>query len=74
MRPLVLAAVAALALAGCAADGTFKRPQDMTPAERCANAELTLALMEANGVGPATMERAAANVDLLCAAVDAPAQ
>ena len=66
MRALALAAVAAVTLSACGADGLFKSPQDMTPAERCANAELVLALMEANGVGPETMERAATNVRLLC--------
>ena len=64
----VVALLLILALAGCGADGSLKRPQDMTPVERCENAETVLALMEANGVGPATLRRAEANVALLCGA------
>lgn len=64
----IAALVLVLALAGCGADGSLKRPQDMTPVERCENAETVLALMEANGVGPATLRRAEANVALLCGA------
>lgn len=67
MRAIALLAALPLALAACSADGRFVSPQNMTPAERCANAELVLALMESNGVGPATLERAKANVAILCA-------
>lgn len=67
MKRFALIALPALVLAACGADGTIKSPAAMTAAERCANAEVTLALMEANGVGEATLERARVNVALLCA-------
>lgn len=66
---LVAALVLVVLVAGCGADGTFKRPMDMTALERCQNAEVVLSLMEANGVGPATIARAEANVALLCGPV-----
>lgn len=74
MRAAFLAAVAALGLAGCAADGTFKSPLAMSAAERCTNAQVALALAEANELSPELLERARTNVALLCPAVpQAPA-
>ena len=59
-----------LALAACAAGGGFKSPADMTAAERCDNAALALALVEANvPPGSETVARARLNYALLC---DAP--
>lgn len=73
MRTIALFAVpAALLLAACGADGTFKSPADMTPQERCDNAALALALVEANmPEGSETVARARLNYALLCA--EAPA-
>jgi hypothetical protein len=60
----ILAAV--VGLSACSSTGGFVSPAEMTPMERCQNAEIILALMETNGVGPETLARARANVDLLC--------
>lgn len=60
-----------LALAACAADGSFKNPLDMNAAEKCYNAKLGLAVAEANEVGDDVLARIKANVDLLCPAVPA---
>lgn len=60
----------ALMLAACGADGTLKSPAAMTPAERCDNATLALALVEANmPEDTVTIERARANYAIICAAV-----
>ncbi|PJN93935.1 hypothetical protein CNY89_17460 [Amaricoccus sp. HAR-UPW-R2A-40] len=68
MRPiLILPAV--LLLAACGADGSIKKPSEMTPQERCDNAALALALVEANmPEGSKTVERARLNYALICAA------
>lgn len=67
MRHL-LAIPAVLLLAACAANGGFVRPSEMTPAERCDNAALALALVEANmPEGSKTVERARINYALICA-------
>ena len=66
MRHLLLIP-AVLLLAACAAEGGFVRPSEMTPQERCDNAALALALVEANmPEGSATVERARVNYALIC--------
>lgn len=66
MRYLLILPVALL-LAACAADGGFVSPSEMTAEERCSNAALALALVEANmPEGSATVERARVNYALLC--------
>lgn len=65
MRYLILGA--AFALAGCGADGTIKSPAAMTAQERCDNAALALALVEANmPEGSETVARARLNYALIC--------
>lgn len=60
---------AVLLLAACGADGTIKSPAAMTPVERCDNAALALALVEANAPeGSATVLRARANYAAICGA------
>lgn len=57
-------------LPACSASGGFVRPKDMTAQERCDNAALALALVEANmPEGSATVERARENVAFICALV-----
>lgn len=66
MRYLFIAP-AALLLAACAADGSIKKPSELTPQERCDNAALALALVEANmPEGSKTVERARINYSLIC--------
>lgn len=60
---------AALVISACSADGGFVKPSEMTPQERCDNAALALALVEANmPEGSATVERARVNFALICGA------
>lgn len=61
-----LACLAALALAGCGADGTIKRPVDMTDAELCSNAQGVLFAMRVGGAWPSAIAQAEADVAYLC--------
>lgn len=78
MKTPILAILATLALAACSSTGVgFVAPSDMTPADACYNAQVVLALMDVNNVetlAPDTYERAAANVQFLCALVPEAAQ
>lgn len=57
------------ALSACGADGSLKSPADMTAEERCSNAALALALVEANAPeGSVTVTRARANYAAICGA------
>lgn len=57
----------ALLLAACGADGTIKRPSEMTPAEKCDNAALALVLVEANMPSDSvTVRKAREDYFLLC--------
>lgn len=66
MRPIFILPVALL-LAACSSTGGFVRPSEMSASERCDNAALALALVEANmPEGSATVERARVNYGLIC--------
>jgi predicted small lipoprotein YifL len=55
-----------LALAGCGADGTLKTPEQMTPAERCANAQGTLLAMKVGGAWPSSIAEGEKTVAEIC--------
>lgn len=67
MRALFVVPVI-LALAACAADGTFKSPDKLTPEERCMNLQTLLAIAQANGASAETLAKMKANIDVLCPA------
>lgn len=56
-----------LLLAGCGADGRFKSPHDMTPAELCANAQTTVAAMKVTGAWPQSILEAEKTAAAICA-------
>ena len=64
MRYLLLGGLA-LALAACAADGTFKSPLEMSAAERCANVMIARQLAANHGLDTSAYD---ADIALLCPA------
>jgi predicted small lipoprotein YifL len=60
-------AIVLLALAGCGAGGTLKTPAQMTPAERCANAQGTLFAMKVGGAWPSSIAEGEKTVAEICA-------
>jgi predicted small lipoprotein YifL len=55
-----------IVLAGCGAGGTLKTPEQMTPAERCANAEATLFAMKVGGAWPSSIAEGEKTVAEIC--------
>jgi hypothetical protein len=55
-----------VALSACAADGTFKSPDQLTQEERCMNLRMMLAIAQTNGASQSTLDKMKANIDLLC--------
>lgn len=58
-----------LLLVGCGANGRFKSPQDMTPAELCANAQNTVTVMKVTGAWPQSIIEAEKTAAGICAPV-----
>jgi hypothetical protein len=56
----------ALILTSCGADGTLKTPAQMTPAERCANAQGTLLAMKVGGAWPSSIAEGEKTVAEIC--------
>ena len=64
----LILALPLVSLAACGADGSFKSPAQMTPEERCDNAALALALVEANMPPESeTVAQAKINYAIICA-------
>jgi predicted small lipoprotein YifL len=59
-------ALVLLALAGCGSDGSLKTPTQMTPAERCTNAEATLFAMKVGGAWPSSIAEGEKTVAEIC--------
>jgi hypothetical protein len=55
-----------LILTSCGADGTLKTPTQMTPAERCANAQGTLLAMKVGGAWPSSIAEGEKTVAEIC--------